>query len=497
MEFSVSPCSCGLLGTRTGVWGKVLWVGALTLSLLVLPIIVIAAREALRAVPSSIRQAALALGATKWQVVRDHVLPSAIPGILTGTILALSRAIGETAPLLMVGAIGSMDYLPNGPTSRYSALPVQIYKYADEAKPAFRPGGRGRHSDLARDFADDEFRRDRDSQPLSDTLAMKPEIELPIEPHATAGVPMAPKHEAKTMSAGDLPKSAPDAAEPPVDIVLSANNLSVWYGTSLALREVSIEIPRKKITALIGPSGCGKSTLLRCFNRMNDLIPGARMDGEILFDGMDLTAPGTDAVALRRRIGMVFQKPNPFPKSIYQNVAWGARINGYRGDMDELVEKSLKRAALWDEVKNNLNRPGLDLSGGQQQRLCIARTLAVEPEVILMDEPCSALDPIATAKVENLMDELKADYTIRNRHAQHAAGPPHQRHDGLPDARRFGPAERPSHWDYRRIQPHGTPLHQPARPSHRGLHHGTDRVERARKCLREPARHIHRTFIRP
>jgi phosphate transport system ATP-binding protein len=194
--------------------------------------------------------------------------------------------------------------------------------------------------------------------------------------------------------------------------VLSAHGLSVWYGSSLALKSVDIEIPRNQITALIGPSGCGKSTLLRCFNRMNDLIPGCRMEGELRFDGQDISSPDTDAVALRRRIGMVFQKPNPFPKSIYQNVAWGARINGYRGDMDELVERSLRRAALWDEVKGKLLRSGLELSGGQQQRLCIARTLAVEPEVILMDEPCSALDPISTARVEDLMDDLKNEYTI-------------------------------------------------------------------------------------
>ena len=194
--------------------------------------------------------------------------------------------------------------------------------------------------------------------------------------------------------------------------VLSTRNLRVWYGTSLALRDITIAIPRNRITALIGPSGCGKSSLLRCFNRMNDLIPGARMEGEITFDDQDLTAPDVDPVALRRRIGMVFQKPNPFPKSIYQNVAWGARINGYKGDMDDLVERSLRRAALWDEVKTKLHRSGLELSGGQQQRLCIARTLAVEPEVILMDEPCSALDPISTARVEDLMDDLKADYTI-------------------------------------------------------------------------------------
>src|SRR3954470_10736815 len=203
--------------------------------------------------------------------------------------------------------------------------------------------------------------------------------------------------------------SPPSATDP---VVLSTRGLSVWYGASLALKDITIELPRHQITALIGPSGCGKSTLLRCFNRMNDLIPGARMEGEVKFDGRAINAPDTDPVALRRRIGMVFQKPNPFPKSVYQNVAWGARINGYRGDMDELVERSLRRAALWDEVKNKLHRSGLELSGGQQQRLCIARTLAVEPEVILMDEPCSALDPISTARVEDLMDDLKDEYTI-------------------------------------------------------------------------------------
>ncbi len=211
------------------------------------------------------------------------------------------------------------------------------------------------------------------------------------------------------------PEAAPGPSEssPTVDpVVLSTRALSVWYGASLALKEIEIAIPRHQITALIGPSGCGKSTLLRCFNRMNDLIPGARMEGEVKFDGRDIYAPDTDPVALRRRIGMVFQKPNPFPKSVYQNVAWGARINGYKGEMDDLVERSLRRAALWDEVKDKLHRSGLDLSGGQQQRLCIARTLAVEPEVILMDEPCSALDPISTARVEDLMDDLKDEYTI-------------------------------------------------------------------------------------
>ncbi len=202
------------------------------------------------------------------------------------------------------------------------------------------------------------------------------------------------------------------AATPEAEPVLGARGLNVWYGSSLAIRDIHIAIPRHRITALIGPSGCGKSTLLRCFNRMNDLVPGARVTGALTFDGQNILEPRVDAVSLRRRIGMVFQKPNPFPKSIYQNIAWGARINGYRGNFDELVERSLRRAALWDEVSNKLHRSGLELSGGQQQRLCIARTLAVEPEVILMDEPCSALDPIATARVEDLMDDLKTEYTI-------------------------------------------------------------------------------------
>jgi phosphate transport system ATP-binding protein len=218
-----------------------------------------------------------------------------------------------------------------------------------------------------------------------------------------------PEPKAKQPLPAHVRVDAPADAPAPV---LATRGLSVWYGSVLALKAIDLAVPRHCITALIGPSGCGKSTLLRCFNRMNDLIPGARTEGEVRFDGSDIYAPDTDPVALRRRVGMVFQKPNPFPKSIYQNVAWGARINGYKGDLDDLVERSLRRAALWDEVKGKLHRSGLELSGGQQQRLCIARTLAVEPEVILMDEPCSALDPISSARVEDLMDDLKNEYTI-------------------------------------------------------------------------------------
>ena len=196
--------------------------------------------------------------------------------------------------------------------------------------------------------------------------------------------------------------------------VFSTNNLAAYYGTFRAVREVNLSILRNEITAFIGPSGCGKSTVLRCFNRMNDLIPGARVEGEVRFHGVDLYDPQVSAVEVRRRIGMVFQKPNPFPKSIYDNVAYGPRLAGVKrkGDLDDAVEKSLRGAALWDEVKDRLKASGLGLSGGQQQRLCIARAIAVEPEVLLMDEPCSSLDPIATARIEDLMQEIKSEYTI-------------------------------------------------------------------------------------
>ncbi len=196
------------------------------------------------------------------------------------------------------------------------------------------------------------------------------------------------------------------------DPVLSVDALNVYYGDNLAVRDVTMDMARFEITALIGPSGCGKSTVLRCLNRMNDLIPGARVEGKVRYHEQDIYGADIDAIEVRRRIGMVFQKPNPFPKSIYENVAFGPRVNRVKKGLNDIVEESLTRAALWDEVKNKLKQNAYSLSGGQQQRLCIARAIATRPDVILMDEPCSALDPIATAKVEDLMAELKRDYTI-------------------------------------------------------------------------------------
>jgi phosphate transport system ATP-binding protein len=200
----------------------------------------------------------------------------------------------------------------------------------------------------------------------------------------------------------------PARAEP----IFEVRELSVSYAGAAAIRSIDLDVGRNRITALIGPSGCGKSTLIRCFNRMNDLIPAADVNGSILYHGQDLYGPDIDPVEVRKLIGMVFQKPNPFPKSIYDNIAFGPRVVGIKGSMDGIVERALRRAALWDEVKDRLKENAYALSGGQQQRLCIARCLAVEPDVILMDEPCSALDPIATARIEDLMLELKSDYSI-------------------------------------------------------------------------------------
>ena len=226
-----------------------------------------------------------------------------------------------------------------------------------------------------------------------------------------------------------------------LDTKMRLDGVSVYYKTFVAVADVRMLVYTHQITAIIGPSGCGKSTLLRSLNRMNDLVPGARLTGTVLLDGEDVYAPNMDVVDIRRRVGMVFQRPNPFPKSIYDNVAYGPRLYGgvTKSQLDEMVEKSLRRAALWDEVKDKLKQSGMALSGGQQQRLCIARAIAVEPEVILMDEPCSALDPVATLKIEELMQELQEGLYHRHRHTQHAAGRacqrPHRHDDDAPRSR--------------------------------------------------------------
>jgi phosphate transport system ATP-binding protein len=227
-------------------------------------------------------------------------------------------------------------------------------------------------------------------------------------PQPPAAAPIKP-------DAAHMPQHTATATLAPPQLAIEADDFSFWYGATRALNDITLQIPQKRVTAFIGPSGCGKSTFLRSINRMNDLIPGIRHDGDIRLNGESVYRTGLDVVQLRKRVGMVFQKSNPFPKSIYENVAYGARVNGVargRRDLDDVVERSLRQAALWDEVSDRMDRSALGLSGGQQQRLCIARALAVQPEVLLMDEPASALDPIATQKIEELIYQLKDEYTI-------------------------------------------------------------------------------------
>ncbi len=242
----------------------------------------------------------------------------------------------------------------------------------------------------------------------------KPDREAPPMSDPSTGNGGPPTHAVDIKSALPRDEVAPERAAEPREC-LAVKGLNLFYGEKQALHDIHMSIPERCVTAFIGPSGCGKSTLLRCFNRMNDLIDNVRIEGEVLLDGQNIFAPAVNVATLRRKVGMVFQKPNPFPKSIYENVAYGPRIHGLAAsgrELDEIVEKSLRRAGLFDEVHDRLHTPGTSLSGGQQQRLCIARAIAISPEVILMDEPCSALDPIATAKVEELIDELRDHFTI-------------------------------------------------------------------------------------
>ena len=311
----------GLLGLAVFVQilalGRTVLAGAMTMSLLVMPIVIIASREAIRAVPSTYREASYGLGATKFQTVKDVVLPHALPGILTGTILAMSRAIGEAAPMIAISALVFLTFIPNRPTGRVLG----------DAHPDLQLGestqaGVPRH------------RGCRHHRPVVRSALHERRGHLHTQPHA---------EEVRGMTT--------TTGFTATDTTLSVKNLDMYYGSFRALRDINLDVARNSVTALIGPSGSGKSTLLRCFNRMNDLIPGARVEGEVLFNGEDIYHPSIDPTEIRLRVGMVFQKPNPFPKSIYDNVAFGLRINGFRGNMDEAVERSLRRAALWDEVE--------------------------------------------------------------------------------------------------------------------------------------------------
>ena len=277
------------------------------------------------------------------------------------------------------------------------------------------------------------------------------------------------------MSLADIAQRHGDESVTNREAVFRVRDLAVSYGGNVAIRDVNIDVHEKAVTAFIGPSGCGKSTLIRCFDRMNDLVPNARVEGEVLYHGKDLYADDVDPVEVRRRIGMVFQKPNPFPKSIFDNIAFGPRVLGLKGDLSERVERALHQSALWDEVRDRLKESALGLSGGQQQRLCIARCLAVEPDVILMDEPASALDPISTTRIEDLMHEPQARLHDRDRDAQHAAGRACRRHDRVLLGRgRRG--DRQADRRPRRVRRDVEDLHDAGRQAHGGLRDGAVRV---------------------
>jgi len=368
------------------------YAGAFALAVIMLPLIARATQEVLLLVPSTLREASLALGVRRWRTVLGVILPSSVGGILTGTVLggrACSRRDCATA-------LHQFDLREQRPDGRDEGPPehpgadLHVLRAAGSCAAPASVGGRTGADGLR---APCEPGREGAARP-------QPQKAGPM----TGSFTIAPVI--------DVAQARRDAPPSQREVVFDVQGLTVNYGRLTAISGVDLQIYRNVITAIIGPSGCGKSTFIRCLNRMNDLVPGTRIDGQILYQGADLYASGVDPVEVRRRIGMVFQKANPFPKSIYDNVGWGPRVLGMRKDLDERVEKALRRAALWDEVKDRLKKNALSLSGGQQQRLCIARAIAVEPEVLLLDEPASALDPIATSAIEELMHELKRDYTL-------------------------------------------------------------------------------------
>jgi phosphate transport system ATP-binding protein len=371
-------------------------VGGLVLTLMTLPTIIIATRASLRAVPPSIRQAALGLGASKMQSVFHHVLAAGGARHPDRHDHRSGAGAGRNRAASADRHGGLRPRVPRRTARRAVRRGHGAAGAGLQLDPAVRP--RLCRTGLGRDYR----------------AADLPDI------HERNGRAAAPPLRASVVIAiveddtmNDMTMAGRDVDEH--EIKMKARTVDVFYGDTHAIKEVDVDIQDKTVTAFIGPSGCGKSTFLRCLNRMNDTIDVARVDGEITLDGEDIYDKRVDPVQLRAKVGMVFQKPNPFPKSIYDNVAYGPRIHGLssnKADLDEIVERSLRRAALWDEAKDRLDQPGTGLSGGQQQRLCIARAVATSPEVLLMDEPCSALDPIATAQIEELIDELRSRFSV-------------------------------------------------------------------------------------
>ncbi len=442
-----------------------------------IPLIARTTQEMLPLVPHDLRDASHALGISRWRTIVGIVLPSALGGILTGAVLAIARAAGETAPLLLL----RLDLRQRRPVvnvfgTAVPNIPFDIFHYSESAipgRPRARLGRRARPDRViilvgnltrgrclrasgGRCWHGERHRHDQDDQ----TVRRRSQLD------DTDDAPTA------ALTAGDLDRgrhaTATEAPATTREVVFDLRDLDIFYGATLAVHGVNMKIHKNVITAMIGPSGCGKSTVLRSLNRMNDSIPGFRVTGEVLYHGHDLYASGVDPVEVRRRIGMVFQRPNPFPKSIFDNIAWAPRILGLEANLNERVEKALRGAALWDEVKDRLKQTALGLSGGQQQRLCIARAIAIEPDVLLLDEPASALDPISTAAIEELMHSAQERVHARDRHPQHAAGGARRRAHRVLQPRR---QRRPAHRRPRRVRRHRQALHAARRQADRGLRH--------------------------
>ena len=375
------------------------WAGGFALSILMLPIVMLTAADAIRGVPQKMREASMAMGTTRTQMVWKVVLPTALPGILTGVMLAVARAAGETAPLLFTALF--FDYWPHAAVHGADGFPrgldLQLCRRTlpQSDRDGLAGGARFGRAGPGRQHPRTSGLRPVGRAPLKVYPASR-EVRNRTSCPATRTIDLRTvRHPSRSTASSSI-----------------AGSTTLTMAASWRLRDVQIPMSQGTITAFIGPSGCGKSTALRCLNRMNDLVRGFRFEGQVLLYGLDIYDDEVDPVAVRRNIGMVFQMPNPFAMSIFNNVAFGLRLNRYPGDIPCPGRAGPADAALWDEVKDNLMQSGLSLSGGQQQRLCIARAIATEPEVLLMDEPCSALDPIATGKIEDLMRELKQRFTI-------------------------------------------------------------------------------------